>query len=150
VLRATRDRNVPLVNVRRALEYIREQFPGTEHPLLTHEFMTYGKNVFIDHLGSTINASQYGQTAMREVLDKYLRRIERDDHGMPIQIYPINTESLAINPVVASGQPVVKGTRVMAATLAARSKAGESLKDLVKDYSLTRQQIEQAITEFAA
>jgi uncharacterized protein (DUF433 family) len=150
VLRATRDKKVPLINVRRALDYIREKIPTTTHPLLTHDFMTFGKHVFIQHLGSTINATRYGQIAMTELLDEYLERIDRDSLGMPVQIYPINTEVLAINPTVASGQPVVKGTRVMAAMLLARREAGESYKDLVKDYSLTRSQIEQAITEYAA
>jgi uncharacterized protein (DUF433 family) len=149
ILRATRDKKVPLVNVRRALDYIREQFPSG-HPLLTHEFETSGKELFIRHLGSTINATKHGQIAMRELLEQYLERIDRDNLGMPIQVYPMNTAILAINPSIASGQPVVKGTRVMAAVLASRVKAGESYTDLVKDFSLTRSQIEQAITEYAA
>lgn len=150
ILRATREKHVPLANVRRALDYIREQFPLSRHPLLTHDFMTSGKDVFIEHLGSTINASRYGQTAMRELLEQYLERIDRDSLGMPIQVHPMNTEVLAINPKIASGEPIVKGTRVMAAVLAARSKAGESYADLARDFSLTRSQIEQAITEYAA
>ena len=43
ILRATRDENVPLANVRRALQYIREKIPTSDHPLLSHEFSTYGK-----------------------------------------------------------------------------------------------------------
>jgi uncharacterized protein (DUF433 family) len=150
VLRATRDRSVPLKNVRRALQYIREQIPTSDHPLLSHEFSTYGKSVFIEHLGHTINATAQGQQAMREILEKYLHRIDRDSLGMPIQIYPMNTNYLAINPMLSSGQPVVKGTRIMASVLAARKKAGESYDDLVQDYRLTPSQIEHAITEYAA
>ncbi len=150
VLRATRERNVPLANVRRALDYIREQFPLSPHPLLTHEFETSGKDIFIRHLGSTINATQFGQVAMREVLDAYLKRIERDHLGMPIQVYPMRSKVLTIDPTIASGKPVVKGTGVMAAVLAARKNAGESYRDLIRDYGLTRSTIEQAITEYAA
>jgi uncharacterized protein (DUF433 family) len=150
VLRATRERNVPLRNVRRALEYVREQLPESDHPLLTYDFSTSGKSMFIEHLGATINATAYGQRAMRELLEKYLHRIDRDALGMPVQIYPMNTNYLAINPMLSSGQPVVKGTRIMAAVLAARKKAGESYDDLVQDYHLNPSQIEQAITEYAA
>ncbi len=150
VLRSTRERHVPLRNVRRALEYIREQLPASDHPLLAYVFSTSGKSMFIEHLGSTINATAFGQNAMREVLEKYLHRIERDAFGMPIQIYPMNTNYLAINPMLSSGQPVVKGTRIMASVLAARKKAGESYDDLVQDYRLTTTQVEQAITEYAA
>ena len=106
--------------------------------------------MFIEHLGDTINAhTAYGQQAMREILEKYLVRIDRDSLGMPIQIYPMNTQYLAINPMLSSGQPVVKGTRIMASVLAARKKAGESYDDLVQDYRLTPTQVEQAITEYA-
>jgi len=150
VLRATRDRNVPLPNVRRALEYVREQLPASDHPLLTYDFSTSGKSMFIEHLGDTINATAHGQKAMRELLEKYLHRIDRDELGMPIQIYPMNTNYLAINPMLSSGQPVVKGTRIMASVLSARKKAGESYDDLAQDFHLTHSQIEQAITEYAA
>ena len=150
VLRATRERNVPLRNVRRALQYIREQLPDNPHPLISYEFSTFGKQVFIDHLGVTINATAHGQTAMRKMLEEYLRRIDRDTHGIPVQIYPMNTHQIAINPMLSSGQPVVKGTRIMAAVLAARNKAGESYDELVQEYRLTPTQIEQAITEYEA
>jgi uncharacterized protein (DUF433 family) len=118
--------------------------------LLTHDFETSGKEVFIQHLGSTINATQYGQTAMREILDAYLHRIQRDQLGMPIEVYPMRSEVLTIDPAIASGKPVVKGTRVMAAVLAARKNAGESYRELMRDYGLTESTIEQAITEYAA
>jgi uncharacterized protein (DUF433 family) len=150
VLRATRERNIPLANVRRALAYIREQIPTTKYPLISHEFLTYGKSVFIEHLGDTINATAHGQKAMREMLDKYLQRIDRDGLGMPITLYPMNTQYLSINPTISSGQAVVKGTRIMACVLAARRKSGESYDELIQDYGLTHSQIEHAITEYAA
>ena len=112
--------------------YIREQIPTSDHPLLSHDFSTFGKSVFIKYLGDTINATAHGQKAMAEILEKYLHRIDRDALGMPIQIYPMNTHYLAINPNLSSGQPVVKGTRIMASVLAARKKAGESYDDLVQ------------------
>ena len=150
ILRATRDRNVPLVNVRKALEYIRESISSSDHPLLSQEFLISGKWVFVEHLGDTINATKYGQLAMRTVLESYLDRIDRDAEGMPFQIRPINTRYIAINPTFSSGQPVVKGTRIMAGILATRKRDGESYAALVRDYGLTKTQIEQAIVEIAA
>ena len=150
ILRATRERNVPLVNVRKALEYIRENISSSSHPLLSQEFLVSGQSVFIEHLGATINATKYGQLAMREILESYLERIDRDAAGMPYQIRPINTRYIAINPSFSSGQPVVKGTRIMAGILASRKRDGESYAALVRDYGLTKTQIEQAIVEIAA
>jgi uncharacterized protein (DUF433 family) len=150
ILRATRERDVPLINVRKALEYIREDITDSAHPLLSQEFLVAGKSVFVEHLGHTINATKYGQMAMRDLLSSYLDRIDRDSLGMPFQIRPMNTRYLAINPSYSSGQPVVKGTRIMAGLLAARKRDGESYAALVRDYGLTKTQIEQAIVEYAA
>jgi uncharacterized protein (DUF433 family) len=150
ILRATREHDVPLVNVRKALEYVKENISPSEHPLLSQEFLVSGKWIFIEHLGQTINATKYGQMAMRELLSSYLDRIDRDSLGMPYQIRPMNTRYIAINPSFSSGQPVVKGTRIMAGVLAARKRDGESYAALVRDYGLTKTQIEQAIVEYAA
>jgi uncharacterized protein (DUF433 family) len=150
ILRATREHDVPLVNVRKALEYVKENISTSEHPLLSQEFLVSGKWIFIEHLGQTINATKYGQMAMRELLSSYLDRIDRDSLGMPYQIRPMNTRYIAINPSFSSGQPVVKGTRIMAGVLAARKRDGESYAALVRDYGLTKTQIEQAIVEYAA
>ena len=150
ILRATRDRSVPLINVRRAIAYIHEQITNSEHPLLSQEFSTFGKSMFIEHLGATINATSHGQMAMRQLIEAYLERIDRDSLGQPIEIHPMHTQYLAINPYFSSGKPVVKGTGIMACMLAARKEAGDSYADLVEDYGLTHTQIEQAIVEYAA
>src|ERR1700737_668921 len=47
VLRCTRERDVPLKNVRLALEYVRQALPNDAHPLLSRDFRTFGKNVFL-------------------------------------------------------------------------------------------------------
>lgn len=150
ILRATREREVPLKNVRLALDYIRQKMPPTRHPLLSHEFLTSGKEVFIDHLGTIINATTQGQVAMREILEKYLKRIDRDDLGMPIQIYPVYSKHLAINASLSSGKPVLKGTGIMIAVLSQRRDAGETIPELAKDYGLNPQEVEEAIKEYAA
>jgi uncharacterized protein (DUF433 family) len=150
ILRATREREVSLKNVRSALHYIRGNMPPTRHPLLTHEFLTSGKDVFIDHLGTIINATAQGQVAMREILEKYLKRIDRDDLDMPIQIYPVYSKHLAINASLSSGKPVLKGTGIMVAVLSQRKDAGETIPELAKDYGLNPQEVEEAIEEYAA
>ena len=149
ILRATRERKVPLQNVRRALFWLQQKFP-VEHPLLTHDFMTSGKELFIDRLGSVINATAQGQTAMRELLEKYLNRIERDKMGMPVEVVPIYSNHLAINPRMSSGQPVIRGSGIMISVLINRRKSGESVPQLARDYGLEPSEIETAIQEYAA
>lgn len=149
LLRSTTEREIPLKNVRKALDYVRGTIKSI-HPLLTEEFSTYGKSVFVNQLGQTVNATHHGQVAMSEILEKYLERLEWDETGMPIQIFPIRTTHLAINPLLSSGKPVVKGTGVMVSILRDRRSTGESIPDIAQDYGIEPFEIEQAIQEFAA
>lgn len=150
ILRATRERNVPLRNVRAAIHYLRSQNPHDPHPILSVQFATFGKQVFIDHLGQIVNATRHGQLGMREILDKYLERIERDDVGKPRQVFPIYSSRIAINPLMSSGRPIVKGTGIMVSVLIDRANAGESIPELAKDYGFRPVEVEEAIQEYAA
>jgi len=149
VLRSTTERGVPLKNVRRALDYIREEFPSV-HPLLSHDFETAGSDVFIRHLGKTVNATKHGQFAMRQILRKYLQKIKRDEFGMPTEISPIHARRLAIAIAVSSGRPVVRGTGIVASVLRDRREAGETIPELARDYGLSPIEVRQAIQELAA
>ena len=127
MLRSTTERGVPLRNVRKALEYIREKIPG-KHPLLMHDFEVSGKDVFVQHLGDTINATRHGQLAMRKILQRYLKRIVRDEHGLPLRVFPINSRRLVIDPQFASGKPIVKDKGITASVLWGRRKTGKMNK----------------------
>lgn len=147
VLRSTTEAGVPLGNVRKALEYVQTAIPG-DHPLLTHDFEVSGKDVFIRYLGQTINATRYGQTAMREVLEKYLRLITRDRHGFPVRVFPINSRRLAIDPLFSSGKPIVRDKGITASVLWGRKKSGEEIPEIAKDYGLTEIEVEEAIEDY--
>lgn len=148
VLRSTTERGVPLQNVRKALQYIREKLPGT-HPLLEQDFEISGKDIFIQHLGSTITATRQGQLAMRKILEKHLQRIARDRSGLPMRIFPINSKRLFIDPRFSSGKPVVKESGIVASVLWGRQNTGESLSEIAKDYGLTTLEVKEAIQEYA-
>src|SRR6266849_3545858 len=71
VLAATREKDIPVNRVRRAVEYLR-MAEGWERPLLTHVFHTHGQRLFVKVLGarrlrSPLNVSQYGQYGIRQV-----------------------------------------------------------------------------------
>lgn len=148
ILRSIIGRGVPLRNVRKALDYVHEKIPGI-HPLLTHKFETSGKEVFIQHLGQTINATAHGQRVMREILEKYLKLVQRDAHGLPIRVFPINSKRLAIDPFFSSGKPIVKDRGITASVLWGRSKSGESIAQIAEDYGLPEIEAKEAIEEYA-
>ncbi len=143
---------VPFDKVRNAIEYLKKK-PSSKHPLAEYRFQTDGVDLFIDHLGQIISVSQQGQLVIREVIEKYLRRIERDINNIPIRLYPFlrtppqdeEPRRVYIDPLVSFGQPVLAGTGVPTAVITERFYAGDSTEDLAKDYGSTREEIEEAV-----
>ena len=150
ILRCTRDREVPLRNVRLALSYVRKALPDDPHPLLSRDFRTSGKDVFIQHLGQTVNATRQGQLAMRKLLGRYLQRLKRANDGTLLELYPIKTRHLALNPLISSGKPIVKGTGINAMILRDRLRSGELEAEVANDYGLTIREVKDAVQELAA
>lgn len=148
ILRFTTEvRGLPFENVRRGLNYVHQTIPG-KHPLLTRQFETSGKELFVEVLGRTINATAQGQYAMREILQSYLALVPRDAYGFPIKIFPINSRRLAIDPMFSSGKPIVKGRGIAASVLWGRSKSGESVLEIARDYGLTEIEAQEAIEDY--
>lgn len=147
ILRSITEMGVPFRNVRKALDFVHEKIPGT-HPLITHKFETSGKELFIQYLGQTMNATKHGQHVMREILEKYLQLVPRDAHGLPIRIFPINCKRLAIDPFFSSGKPIVRDRGITASVLWGRSKSGESVAEIARDYGLPEIEAKEAIEEY--
>lgn len=152
VLAAIRRRHgVSLRKVRSAIEFVQEKL-GVDRPLAKQEFATNGIDLFVEHLHELLNASQGGQRVLQAFHDR-LQRIERDESGLPIKLYPLvrssdadeQPRSVVIDPRVSFGRPVIAGTGIPTAVLAERFLAGESAEDLADDYGTTEEAIEDAL-----
>jgi uncharacterized protein (DUF433 family) len=116
---------------------------------------TDGKHVFVNKYGSLVNVSQDGQLAMEALVDAHLRRIERDERGIAVRLFPftrrvesVNAEApriIAIDPAIAFGRPVISGSRVPTVEVAERFKAGESPRELAEDFGRKEDEILEAI-----
>jgi len=152
VLAAIRRRHrVDMPAVRRTIDFLKREF-GSAHPLADHKFETDGVNLFISHYGDFISVSQGGQLAVREFLEAHLRRIDRDDKGFPLRLYPFTRvdeteqpKNIVIDPFISFGKAVITGTGVSTDIVAERFKAGESADELAHDYGCAREKIEEAI-----
>src|SRR5437763_1916338 len=82
-----RKHRVDMPAVRRAIDFLKTKL-GSAHPLADHKFETNGIDLFISHYGDFISVSQGGQLAVRQLLAAHLRRIERDEKGFPLRLYP--------------------------------------------------------------
>ncbi len=142
---------VSMPSVRKSLNYLKKQFDA-DRPLLAYEFETNGLHLFVERYGQLINATLQGQAEMREVLAASLRRIERDDHGIPIRLFPFTRNEMqnaprmvVIDPDISFGRPVIAGTGIPTREIAARFKAGESIKELARDYGRPLEEIDEAV-----
>lgn len=148
VLLATRKvHGISLENIRNAIDYVREQFPANAiHPLITQEFHTDGKDLFIKSIEETVNASRKGQLAFRELVNAHLELIDRDVYGMPVKLYPKRgNRAVVINPSLSSGRPVVRGTGVLASIIAQRVESGERTSEIAQNYGVPESDIVAAI-----
>jgi uncharacterized protein (DUF433 family) len=146
-----RKHRVDMPAVRRTIDFLKREF-GSPHPLADHKFETDGVNLFISHYGDFISVSQGGQLAVRELLKAHLRRIDRDDKGFPLRLYPFTRvdeteqpKNIVIDPFISFGKAVITGTGISTDIVAERFKAGESADELASDYGCAREKIEEAI-----
>ena len=145
-----REHEIRLDRIRPALDYVRERL-GVERPLVHQAFHTDGLDLFVRAFGETINASRSGQRALREVVEAFLRRIERDETGLVARLYPFARLALdapklvVIDPRRAFGLPILERSGVSTAVVAERFKAGESMDDLAGDYGCSPLEVSEAI-----
>lgn len=146
-----RKHRVDMADVRRTIVFLKKEF-GSKHPLADHKFETNGVDLFVEHLGEFISASEGGQIAVRDLLKAHLRRIERDDKGFPLRLYPFTRvdeadqpRNIVIDPFISFGKAVIAGTGVSTNIVAGRFRAGESADELANDYGCAREKIEEAI-----
>jgi uncharacterized protein (DUF433 family) len=152
-----REHDIPLQKTRAVLRLLDRLFSGEAHPLADRDLLTESGEVFVEHLGRLVSASQDGQIAIRELLQAHLRRVDRDPTGRASRLYPFtrkrqDPESLLreprlvmIDPEIQFGRPVLTGTGIPTLVIADRYKAGESIADLARDYDRPEEQIEEAI-----
>lgn len=146
-----REHEIRLDKIRSAIQYLQSEF-GSSHPLADHRFATDGLDPFVEKYGHLINVSQSGQLAIKELLQAYLRRIERDAAGFAVRLYPFTRKrqqdepkAVVIDPYISFGRPVLAGTGIPTSIVAERYKAGESVEQLADDYGRASLEIEEAI-----
>jgi uncharacterized protein (DUF433 family) len=148
----TRVHKVKLPRVRNALKELRIlAISNPTHPLLSKEFYTDGRDLFVKTIEGrrkqTINLSRFGQLGLREILDSYLERVERDAAFNPIKVYPVHQPGkvVSIIPTVSSGRPIIDSMGIPVASIWNRRRAGDTVEFIADDYEIPESEIEGAI-----
>jgi uncharacterized protein (DUF433 family) len=127
---------------------------NSDRPLLDKEFQTNGLDLFLEQSGQLVNVSRHGQTALRGEFEQALSRVERNQRGSPIRLFPFTRipgrspeqpTIVAIDPRIAFGRPVVAKARVATEVIADRFGAGDSPAEMAKDYGVGDEEILEAL-----
>jgi uncharacterized protein (DUF433 family) len=144
---------VSLPKVRDSVEYLRSQL-GVDRPLIDRQFKTNGIDLFVEQASKLLNVSRQGQEALRGEFELALARIERDNQGNPIKLFPYSRtsdhtaeqpKSVVIDPRLSFGRPVLTRSAVPTEVIFDRFQAGDSLEDMALDYNVDEKEIEEAL-----
>ncbi len=146
-----REYAVKLQAIRRAVLFLRNHF-HTEHPLADRSIETDGVGIFIREFGNILNVSDRGQREMRQVIESFLKRIERDKMGNIAKLYPFTStkidtskRAVVIDARLQFGRPWIRGTGIPTTILIERFTAGDKIEDLANDYKVDTIDIEEAL-----
>lgn len=148
-----RHHKVSLAKVRDSIEYL-HRLGSSQHPLLDNSLQTNNIDLFVEHASQLLNISRDGQIAMRGDFEEALARIERDNNGSPIRLFPYSRTSISavdqpkavvIDPRVSFGRPMLTSAAIPTEIIADRFLAGDSPTEMAKDYRVDEKEIEEAI-----
>ena len=149
-----RHHKVSLFKVRDSIEYLQSQLGSSNHPLIDNQLHTNNIDLFVEHASQLLNISCDGQVAMRGDFEQALARIERDNKGSPIRLFPFSRTSISateqprvivIDPRVSFGRPILTSAAIPTEIIADRFLAGDSPKEMAEDYRVEEKEIEEAI-----
>jgi uncharacterized protein (DUF433 family) len=138
--------------IRKALSYLRRE-TGHPYPLAqVGGLETDGSELFVTEVSRLVSATAQGQLAMREILGKFLERVDHDNAGLATRFYPFTRDFrvdgpslIVVDPELNFGRPCVASRAISTAMIARRYKAGESLRELSDDYGCAPEEIDEAI-----
>lgn len=146
-----RHHKISLPKVRGSVNYLCKRL-NSKRPLIDRQFHTNGIDLFVEHASELLNVSREGQEAMRGDFAQALARIERDNRGMPVRLFPFSRtvagtqpKSVVIDPRLSFGRPVLAQAAVPTEIIAHRFLAGDSLREMAEDYSVDEKEIQEAL-----
>jgi uncharacterized protein (DUF433 family) len=145
-----RTHHVEMSAVRKAIRFLQQRL-GIQRPLADQQMMTDGRDLFVERYGQLLSVSQQGQLQMKQTVQAFLERVERDSRGVPIRLFPFTRPeasgpaAVEVNPRLQFGRPCLTGTGIPVEVILDRYLSGDSVLDLAQDYGQPSQAIEEAI-----
>ena len=147
---------ISLQAIRVSVEDLRRRKPS-KYPLADYQLSTLGDTVYLENEGDPlIKLASSGQQAFKEILNPFLKRVERNTDGIAQMLFPFTRKRhmrlpveaprvVVIDPSVSFGMPVLVNSRISTAFLLSRNRGGASIPELAADYGRSEAEIEEAI-----
>lgn len=149
--------DISLKRIRKDVEELRREMPS-KYPLADYQLATRGtKKIYLeDDDNRLFSLTAGGQGAFREILEPFLKRVDRNTQGIAERLFPFTRVEyqknpnaapriVVIDPNVAFGKPVLVDSRISTSFLLSRKRGGTSIRQLAADYGRTEKEIEEAI-----
>lgn len=153
VVSTLRKIGLTLRRIKDAREYISNRLK-CEYPFATYRFKTDGRHVLLDYQqvekkkgkGMLLDASQGGQLVWEEIVGGLLKEFEYERAlGLALRWHVAGLDrQIIIDPRVSFGSPSVKGVPTW--IIKGRWDAGEPVKEISEDFSLSEANIAEALT----
>ena len=153
VLAATRyEHKVSFKAVRAAMDTVQARYPSA-HPLISRDFLTNGKDLFVQSVKENENLSEPMQLNFKVIMDTFLEHVVADPNELIKKIFPLiagqpDDRIISITYGISSSQPVIDGIGVPVWLLHERFNAGETVTALADDFDVPLHKVQRAIDYF--
>jgi uncharacterized protein (DUF433 family) len=151
VLRALRDLQLPMDEIRKAAELVREEFDDP-YALAHRRIVTDGVALFVRMADESYVHALDRQIAISDVLEEHLRRIDwgQDGHARRLHLrdFPAAADVI-IDPRFGWGAPVLGHSKVKVEDLVTLWRNGERLATIADEYGLTVDVVEDVLRRAA-
>ena len=145
----TKKTKVGIDRIRRATEHLAERI-HSRHPLADVDVHTDWVDLYVEFFGELENVTNR-QQPLREVIEPYLMRIERDEQGLARRLFPPTRDdddgprTIVIDPSRRFGRPVLFRANVETSAIADRFFAGDEMGALARDFDVSESDVNDAV-----
>ena len=168
VVKTLRDSGMSIYGIKKAYSYLRDE-RGIDHPFARMTLEGQGDHIYYDiHMGGitegTAEATQYGQTILRDVIANYLRPLFTPEQaqkaqeamqqqltfdsqmGMTIRWYPMGKDfPVFVDPRFGFGAPVLEASHIPTSILLERHLAKASAQEIAEDFGISEDEVHWAL-----
>lgn len=145
----TKRTKVGIVQIRTATEHLAARI-RSRHPLADVDVHTDWVDLYVEFFGELENVTNR-QQPLRAVIEPYLQRIERDQHGLARRLFPPTRDdddgprTVVIDPGRRFGRPVLVSANVETSAIADRFFAGDDIPALARDLEISESDVSDAV-----